>query len=118
MTEADLDRVAARVREHPAMDISPRGITPRADPELDALLERLGDDSVGPLERRLAEERDALMALTWLRALLKIGTPAARAAIDAYAERLRRDDPWEGAFPGRRELLLFLGEPGPERGRS
>lgn len=110
MTEAELDRVAARVRERPAMNISPRGISPRPDPELDALLERLGDDSVAPLAQRLAGERDALMALTWLRALVTIGTPSARAAIAAYAERLRRDDPWEGAFPGRRELLLFLGE--------
>ncbi len=110
MTEADLDRVAARVRERPAMDISPRGISPRPDPELDALLKGLGEDSVAPLERRLAEEKDALMALTWLRALLEIGSPGARGAIDAYAERLRRDDPWKGAFPGGRELLLFLGE--------
>src|SRR3954468_7562001 len=114
MTEADLDRVAARVREHPAMDISPRGISPREDPELDALLERLGDDSVDPLERRLAEERDVFMALTWLRALLRIGTPAARRVVDAYAARLRNDDPGGKPFPGRRELLLFLGEPGSE----
>jgi hypothetical protein len=109
MDEADLDRVAARVREHPALDISPRGISPRPDPELDELLGGLGDDAVAPLEQRLAGERDALMALTWLRALLKIDTPASRAAVDAYADRLRRDDPWAGAFPGARELLLFLG---------
>jgi hypothetical protein len=111
MTEADLDRVAARVRERPAMDISPRGISPRPDPELDALLGGLGDESVAQLERRLADEKDALMALTWLRALIAIGTPSARAAIDAYAERLRRHDPWKAAFPGGRELLRFLGEP-------
>ena len=110
MGEADLDRIAAHVRERPAINISPRGISPRPDPELEALLDSLGDDTVPALEHRLEEEHDALMAFTWLRALLKIGTPAARAAADAYAERLRRDDPWPGAFPGRRELLLFLGE--------
>jgi hypothetical protein len=110
MGEADLDRVAAQVRERPAINLSPRGISPRPDPELDALLGGLGDDSVPALAQRLEEEDDALMAFTWLRALLMIGTPAARAAADAYAERLRRDDPWPGAFPGRRELLLFLGE--------
>lgn len=110
MGEADLDRVAAHVRERPAVNFSPRGISPRPDPELDALLDGLGDDSVPALEHRLEEERDALMAFTWLRALMTIGTPAARAAAHAYAERLRQHDPWPGAFPGRRELLLFLGE--------
>jgi hypothetical protein len=110
MAEADLDRVAALVRERPAVNLSPRGISPRPDPELDTLLGGLGDESVPALERRLEDEHDALMAFTWLRALLTIGTPAARAAADAYAERLRRDDPWPGGFPGRRELLLFLGE--------
>ena len=105
----ELDAIATHVREHPALDLSPRGITPRSDPELDALLGELEDADVPQLRERLTAETDPILALTWLRCLLSIDDAEARAAIAGYAERLERQDPWPGKFPGRRELLLFLG---------
>ena len=105
----ELDRIADHVRHGPGFDISPRGVTPRPDPELDPLLAGLGDGEVPALRERLEAERDPFMAFTWLRALLAVGSPAAAQAVDAYAARLEREDPWGGEFPGRRELLLYLG---------
>jgi hypothetical protein len=103
------DQIADRAARGPGFDVSPRGIAPRPDPELEALLTGLDDKSVPALRERLEVETDPFLALTWLRALLAIGTPAAREAVDAYATRLHSEDPWQGGFPGARELLLYLG---------
>lgn len=109
MTPAALDRIAERVHHGPGFDVSPRGVTPREDPELEAMLAELGDEAIPELRTRLEGEPDPFLALSWLRALLTIGTPAATQAVEGYAQRLRREDPFGGAFPGSRELLLFLG---------
>jgi hypothetical protein len=111
MTSADLDRIADRVDHGPGFDVSPRGVSFRPDPELDALLDDLGDDDVPALKQRLQDAEDPLMAMTWVKALLAVATPAAAQAVDDYAETLDRHDPWRGGFPGRRELLLYLGRP-------
>ncbi|HEY1539381.1 MAG TPA: hypothetical protein VGF63_08290 [Solirubrobacteraceae bacterium] len=104
-----VDRIAERTGHGPAFDVSPRGVTPRPDPELDALLGELGDGDVPELRKRLEAERDPLAAFVWGRALVAAGTPAAAAALDAYADRIRGDDPWPGSFPGATELLRYLG---------
>ena len=110
---ADLDAIAAHVHEHPALDLSPRGLRPRPDPDLDALLGRLDGTEVPELRDRLSGERDPILALTWLRALLSIDNTEALEVIAGYADRLEREDPWPGVYPGRRELLLFLGRDQP-----
>jgi hypothetical protein len=111
VSEAQLDRIAALVRERAPFDVSPRGVGFRPDADLDRALDAVaagGEAAVGPLEARLAGA-DPLAALAWLTALRRIDAPAARAAVDAYAERVEREDPGPGGFPGAREVLRFLG---------
>ena len=95
---SDLDRIAARAARGPGFDVSPGAISPRPDPELDAAV-----------RERLESEADPFMALVWARGLLAIGTPEAGAALGAYTTRIAREDPWDGGFPGARELLALLG---------
>jgi hypothetical protein len=109
----DLDRIAAEIGRSTGFDVSPRGVTPRPSPELDAALDQLTDDDLAGLQARLEGERDPMTAFVWLRGLTRIGTPAAEEAVDAYAARLRREDPWPGSFPGRRELLRYAGREEP-----
>ena len=106
---ADLDRIRARVREASPFNVSPRGISLRSDAELDSLLDGLGPDDLAAVDARLGAEESPFAVLAWLTALIRIGTPEARGAIDRYVERLRAEDPWPGKFPGRREVLLYLG---------
>jgi hypothetical protein len=108
---ADLDRIEQLVRERAPFDISPRGVGFRPDDELSAELRAVADEgerAVPEVQARL-EAADPLTALAWLTALRWMDAQAATAAIDRYAERLRRDDPWKGSMPGAREVLLYLG---------
>lgn len=105
---ADLDRIA-ELASASSLDVSPRGVTPRASDELQALLDQLDAGHVEAIKSRLDAAGEPVEALVWGGALARIDTPAATAALDAYADRLTREDPWPGAFPGRREVLLYLG---------
>jgi hypothetical protein len=105
----DLDRIADRVAAGPGFDVSPGAISPRPDRELDDLLGELRAADVPALRDRLEAESDPFMALIWSRALRTIGSPEADAALDDYAARIAREDPWAGAFPGAGELLRYLG---------
>ena len=105
----DLDRIADRVAAGPGFDVSPGAVSPRPDPELDDLLGELGAADVPALRDRLEAETDPFTALAWLRGLRMIDTPEAAAALDDYAARIAREDPWSGAFPGAGELLRYLG---------
>ena len=109
MSVADLDAIAARVEHGPGFDVSPRGISFRPDPELEQLLAVLGPEDVPALSTRLNSAGDPLLALTWMRALAAVGSPEAERALNEYVDSLNRHDPWRGGFPGRRELLLYLG---------
>jgi hypothetical protein len=104
----DLDRLGA-LASATSLDVSPRGVSPRPEPELSELLAQLGPGDVDAVRARLDGAEDPAAALVWGGALARIGTPDAEAALDAYAERLRERDPWPGAYPGRREVLLHLG---------
>jgi hypothetical protein len=106
---ADLDAIAARVEHGPGFDVSPRGVSFRPDPEIEQLLAVLGPDDVPALTERLKGASDPLLALTWMRALVAVRSPEAEQALNEYVDGLNRHDPWPGAFPGRRELLLYLG---------
>jgi hypothetical protein len=108
---ADLDRIS-ELASRASLDISPRGVTPRLDGDLLALLDGLGDGDVDALAGRLDGAETPVLAIVWGGALARIGSPAAAARLDAYAGRLTRADPWPGAFPGRREVLLYLGHGG------
>ena len=105
----DLDRIAERVAAGPGFDVSPGAISPRPDPALDDLLGELRAADVSALRDRLEAEADPFTALIWARGLSMIGTPDASAALDDYAARIAREDPWSGAFPGAGELLRHLG---------
>jgi len=109
----DLDRIAAEIGQSAGFDISPRGVTPRPSPQLDAMLDELTDADVPALSTRLHGERDAMAAFVWLRGLTRVGTPSAQQAVDAYVVRLRDEDPWPGSFPGRAELLRYVGRGAP-----
>ena len=113
---ATLDRIAGQIGQSTGFDISPRGVTPRPSPELDAMLEELTDEDVPALSARLRDEHDPMAAFVWLRGLTRVGTPAADEAVDAFAARLQSEDPWPGSFPGRRELLLYAGRQPPDSG--
>ncbi len=108
MSAADLGRIG-ELASQVSLDVSPRGVTPRLTDELRALLDRLDAGDVDVIAERLNASTQPVPALVWGGALARIGTPAAAAQLDAYAQRLHRDDPWPGAFPGRREVLLYLG---------
>jgi hypothetical protein len=108
MSGADLDRVA-ELASQAGLDVSPRGVTPRLSGDLEALLRELDAGDVDAIAARLDAAADPVEALVWGGALARIGTPAAAARLDAYARRLEREDPWPAAFPGRREVLLYLG---------
>ena len=107
-----LDRVEQTVASDAPFDLSPRGVRFRPEGELERQIEAVaerGDEAVAPLQRRLGDSPDPLAALVWLSILNRVGTAGARGAMDDYAARIERDDPWPEAFPGRRELLLYLG---------
>src|SRR5690242_9607673 len=104
----DFDRLGA-LASATSIDVSPRGVSPRPEPELSDLLAELGPDDVGAIRARLEDAEDPAAALVWGGALARIGTLDAETALDAYAQRLRERDPWPGAYPGRREVLLHLG---------
>jgi hypothetical protein len=108
MSEADLARISELASEA-SLDVSPRGVTPRLDGDLQTLLDELDDRDVDALAARLAGAENPVQAIVWGGALARIGSPAAAARLDAYAEQLTRADPWPDAFPGRREVLLYLG---------
>jgi hypothetical protein len=108
MSVADLDRIGD-LASQVSLDVSPRGVTPRLTAELQQLLDRLGPGDVDAIAGRLDAAAAPAQALVWGGALARIGSPAAAAQLDAYAQRLHRDDPWASAFPGRREVLLYLG---------
>jgi hypothetical protein len=108
MAAADLDRIA-ELASGVSLDVSPRGVTPRMSGSMQALLDGLGADDVDAIAARLDSAASPVEALVWGGALVRIGTPAATASLDAYAARLQLDDPWPDAFPGRREVLLYLG---------
>lgn len=101
---ADLDRIAALAAQTP-FDVSPRGLTPRPDPQLQALLADVGPGDVDGLAVRLAAARDPSTALVLGGALARLHTPEAEQALDEYAARLREHEPWEGA----RSVLTYLG---------
>ena len=103
------DRSRPHRRAGPGFDVSPGTVSPRPDPELDDLLGGLGAADVPALHNRLEAETDPFTALIWSRALLTLGTPEAGAALDDYAARIAREDPWDGAFRGAGELLRYLG---------
>lgn len=109
--EAALDLVDESVGATAPFDISPRGIRFRPGTEMEKQLEAVaghGDAAVPALSARLANS-DPLRSIVWLALLTRIGSPAAAAATDEFVERLDREDRWSGEFPGRREILLFLG---------
>jgi len=108
MSRADLGRIA-ELATQVSLDVSPRGVTPRLNDDLRALLDELDADDVEAVGARLDAAADPVAALIWGGALAHMGTPAAESRLDAYAKRLERDDPWPSAFPGRREVLLYLG---------
>ena len=108
-----LDDIDESVRSTAPFDISPRGIRFRPGPEMESQLQAVagrGDAVVPALSGRLADS-DPLRSIVWLSLLTRIGTPAAAAATDEFVERLDREDRWAGEFPGRREILLYLGRP-------
>lgn len=110
--EASLEAIAARVRSSSPFDLSPRGIRFRPDAELTGRIDsvaRAGDSAVPMLAARLETTVDAFIALVWLYLLIRIRTPAAEAAIRAFVDRVEREESWSKLFPGRREILLFLG---------
>jgi hypothetical protein len=109
VSAAALDAISARVEHGPGFDVSPRGVSFRPDPELEELLAGLGADDLPALSERLNGTGDPMLALTWIRALLSVGTPKAARVLDEYVDALNQHDPWPGGFPGRRELLLYLG---------
>lgn len=108
MSEADLGRIA-ELTSQVSLDVSPRGVTPRPSDELRGLLDELDADDVDAVGARLDAAARPVEALVWGGALARIGTPAAGARLDEYAKSLELDDPWPAAFPGRREVLLYLG---------
>jgi hypothetical protein len=108
MSAADLGRIG-ELASQISLDVSPRGVTPRLPGDLQALVDQLDADDVDDVAERLDAAATPVEALVWGGALARIGTPAAQARLDASAQRLRRDDPWPEAFPGRREVLLYLG---------
>lgn len=108
MPAVDLARIAELARQI-SLDISPRGVTPRIDGELEELLDRLRPADADAVADRLEAAADPLEALVLGGALARLGTPQAQARLDAYAARLDAADPWPGGFPGRREVLLHLG---------
>lgn len=108
MAAADLDRIG-ELASQVSLDVSPRGVTPRVTGDLAELLDRLGADDVDAVAARLNASGTPAQALVWGGALARIATPAATTHLDDYAQRLDRDDPWPSAFPGRREVLLYLG---------
>jgi hypothetical protein len=118
---AELDAIASAVKANAPFDVSPRGITFRPGEPLAAKLDGVvarRDAAVPALAARLESEHDALLSLVWSSLLVRIGTPAAHAAIDAFVESVVRDERWKGQFPGRREVLLFLGRSDPGQGAS
>jgi hypothetical protein len=108
MSGADLGHIAELASEV-SLDVSPRGVTPRMSGDLQALLDELDAGDVDEIAARLDGSTSPVEALVWGGALARISTPTAVAKLDAYAERLNREDPWPEAFPGRREVLLYLG---------
>jgi hypothetical protein len=108
MDAADLDRIREEASQI-SLDVSPRGVTPRLPEDLQKRLAQLGPDEVDAVAEQLSGAATPNEALVWGGVLARIGTPAATARLDAYAQQLERDDPWPAAFPGRREVLLYLG---------
>jgi hypothetical protein len=108
MSGADLARIS-ELASQVSLDVSPRGVTPRLDADLQTLLDGLGADDVDALAVRLDGAENPVVAMVWGGALARIGSPAADARLDAYAEQLTHADPWPDVFPGRREVLLYLG---------
>jgi len=118
-SKSKLDAIAEEVKASAPFDISPRGIAFRPSQTLAAKVDELiaqGDAAVPALAARLETEADALLSMVWLSALVRIQTPKARAAIDAFVDSMIREKRWEGQFPGRREILLFLGRSDEGRG--
>jgi hypothetical protein len=108
MSSADLGRIG-ELASQVSLDVSPRGVTPRLTEELQGLVDQLGPADVDGIAARLTAAPTPAQALVWGGALARIGTPEATAHLDAYAQRLDGEDPWPSAFPGRREVLLYLG---------
>jgi hypothetical protein len=87
-------------------------VTIRPDAALDSRIAEIstrGDHAVPAIDERLRTGDDPFLALIWLYCLERIGTRRAAEAVDAFTERLAREQLWVDDFPGQREILRFLG---------
>jgi hypothetical protein len=119
--KAELDTIESQFHVAAPFDASPRGIRFRPDADLARRIEAVasrGDAAVAAVAGRLQTEANALDALVWLYILKQIPSSAAEAAIAAYVTHIRQHGLWEGQFPGRLEILLFLGWPADQEGEG
>jgi hypothetical protein len=110
--DSQLDEIRAMMRDTAPFDISPRGIRVRPGEAMLAKIDAFvaqGEVAQETLVKRLNQEADPFALLIWLYSLKQFQSPGAEAAIEAFAQRLERGAILENEFPGKREILLFLG---------